>query len=130
MPRFMNSFDCLVSPHRGEGYGLTLSQMASLGKPVLSTNYSGSLDFLNEGNSFLIDINGFEPICEEMVMINPNYEGIDWVIVDKTSLCDKLEYIYDNQEEAKRRGSVAEKEIKEKTEYRIISNRIIDLLLF
>jgi glycosyltransferase involved in cell wall biosynthesis len=127
MPRFMNSFDCLVSPHRGEGYGLTLSQMASLGKPVLSTNYSGGLDFLNEENSFLIDTNGFEPVCEEMLVINPNYEGMEWIKVDKDSLCDKLRYIYNNQDKAKKKGLIAEKEIKEKTSYDVVSNKIIEL---
>ena len=128
LPRFMMSFDCLVSPHRGEGYGLTLSQMMSLGKPVISTNYSGNLDFMNEENSYLIDTSGFEPVTEEMIVINPNYEDQNWVIIDESSLCEKMKYVFENQIEAKNKGKIAAKNIKKKTSYKVISNQILDLL--
>jgi len=39
----------LVSLTRGEGYGLPLLEAAASGLPVMATNWSGHLDFLNKG---------------------------------------------------------------------------------
>lgn len=46
--------DCYVSLHRSEGLGLTMSEAMALGVPVIASNYSGNLDFMNEDNSFLV----------------------------------------------------------------------------
>jgi glycosyltransferase involved in cell wall biosynthesis len=46
--------DSYVSMHRAEGLGLTLAEAMSAGKPVIATNYSGNLDFMNSKNSILV----------------------------------------------------------------------------
>ena len=46
--------DVYVSAHHSEGWGLTLSDAMLFGKPVVATGYSGNLDFMTEGNSFLV----------------------------------------------------------------------------
>jgi len=52
---FENALDCVVSPHRSEGFGLTLAEAMYLGKPAIATRYSGNLDFMHPRNSYLID---------------------------------------------------------------------------
>lgn len=47
--------DCYVSLHRSEGFGLTMAEAMSLGKPVIGTGFSGNLDFMDEDNSLLVD---------------------------------------------------------------------------
>ena len=47
--------DCYVSLHRAEGFGLTMAEAMYLGKPVIATGYSGSLDFMTPHNSYLVD---------------------------------------------------------------------------
>lgn len=47
-----NMIDCYVSPHRGEGFGLTLAQTAALGKPCIYTGYSAPTEWLTgEGHT-------------------------------------------------------------------------------
>ncbi len=47
--------DAYVSLHRAEGLGLGLAEAMALGKPAIATGYSGNLEFMHEGNSFLVD---------------------------------------------------------------------------
>lgn len=63
--------DCFVLPHRGEGFGIPHAEAMAHGKPVISTGYSGNLEFMNENNSYLIDYQE-TPVCN---MIFPNYHG-------------------------------------------------------
>jgi glycosyltransferase involved in cell wall biosynthesis/GT2 family glycosyltransferase len=48
----LDTCDCYVSLHRSEGFGLTVAEAMALGKPVISTAYSSTLEFANESNSF------------------------------------------------------------------------------
>lgn len=51
----MNEMDSYVSLHRAEGFGLPIAEAMSLGKPVIATNWSGNVDFMNENNACLVD---------------------------------------------------------------------------
>lgn len=46
---------CLVSPTRGEGYGLPLIEAAASGLPVIATGWSGHNEFLEKENYLKID---------------------------------------------------------------------------
>ncbi|MCU1349748.1 MAG: FkbM family methyltransferase, partial [Acidobacteria bacterium] len=48
----LDACDCYVSLHRSEGFGLTVAEAMALGKPVISTAYSSTVEFANESNSF------------------------------------------------------------------------------
>lgn len=47
--------DVLVSLHRSEGFGLVMAEAMYLGVPVVATNWSANLDFMNPDNSCLVD---------------------------------------------------------------------------
>ncbi len=47
--------DAYISLHRAEGLGLGMAECMRLGKPVIATGWSGNLDFMNAGNSLLVD---------------------------------------------------------------------------
>lgn len=46
--------DVLISLHRSEGFGLTIAEAMLRGLPVVATNWSGNVDFLNFGNGLPI----------------------------------------------------------------------------
>lgn len=41
--------DCMISPHRAEGFGRNIAEAVALGVPVIATGFSGCLDFLEDG---------------------------------------------------------------------------------
>ncbi|GAA4148924.1 glycosyltransferase [Chryseobacterium ginsenosidimutans] len=53
--KIIRGCDAYVSLHRSEGFGLTMAEAMFFGKPVIATNYSGNLEFMNDENSFLVD---------------------------------------------------------------------------
>ena len=59
MPAMYNAADGFVLPTRGEGWGLPLQEAMAMGLPTIGTNWGGNTDFMNESNSFLIDVDGF-----------------------------------------------------------------------
>lgn len=44
----------MLSFHKGEGFGLPLLEFSTVGKPIIASNYSGPLDFLNPEYSWLL----------------------------------------------------------------------------
>jgi len=53
----LESLRCLVSLTRGEGFGLPLLEASAAGVPVIATNWSGHLDFLNLGKFIPVNYN-------------------------------------------------------------------------
>ncbi len=49
-----NACDVYMSLHRGEGFGLGIAEAMSLGKAIITTNYSSTTEFCNAENSVLI----------------------------------------------------------------------------
>ncbi len=52
--QLLASVDAYISLHRAEGFGLTMAEAMALGKPTIASAYSGNLDYMDEGNSFLV----------------------------------------------------------------------------
>lgn len=50
------SLDAYVSPHRAEGFGLTLAESMAIGIPTIASAYSGNVDFQNSSNCLLIEV--------------------------------------------------------------------------
>ena len=48
----INACNAYVSLHRAEGFGRTLAEAMLLGKPVVATNFSGNVDFMDKRYTF------------------------------------------------------------------------------
>jgi len=70
--------DAYVSLHRAEGFGLGLAESMALGKPVIATRWSGNLEFMDDGNSCLVDYT-LVPVKEGEY---PDSAGASWAEVD------------------------------------------------
>jgi glycosyltransferase involved in cell wall biosynthesis len=51
----MATFDALISLHRSEGFGRIIAEAMLLGQPVITSNFSGNVDFCNQDTSYLVD---------------------------------------------------------------------------
>jgi len=57
----MAEADCGVFPSRAEGWNLELMEMMSMGKQVITTDYSAHTEFCHQDNAHLIHIDELEP---------------------------------------------------------------------
>ncbi len=102
------SCDCLVSPHRSEGFGLNIAEFMSLGKPVIATNYSGNLDFFDETVGFPIDYK----LVELTKFAGPYQPGFQWADPLDASIAAQMRLVLSDPAEANSRGEAAATRIK------------------
>lgn len=92
----MNRAQCGVFLSRAEGWNLELLEMMSLGKPVITTNYSAHTEFCNKDNAFLIDIQELEPAFD-----GKWFHGFgEWAKIgqkQKQQASEYMRYVYDNR---------------------------------
>lgn len=99
----LNACDCYVSLHRAEGFGLPIAEAMYLGKPVIATNWSGNVDFMNEENSL--------PVSYELVELTEDYgpykKGQLWAEPSQTDAASKMQVISKQENLAKTIGDSA-----------------------
>ena len=91
----------LVAPSRAEGFGLPLAEAMLSGIPVITTNWSGQLDFCNAENSWLVDFT-FAPARTHF-----DLDGSVWADPDQTSLAGAMTAAHTVSQ--RQRKSMAEK---------------------
>ena len=64
--KVMNTIDCGVFPVRAEGWNLELLEVLSCGKNVITSNYSGHMEYCNNENSMLFEIKELEQAFDGM----------------------------------------------------------------
>ncbi len=100
--------NCYVSLHRAEGFGLTMAEAMFYGKPVIATSYSSNTEFMNVGNSFLVDY--------EKVEIADNYgpykQGDIWANPNIEHCANLMKYVFNNYSQAQKIGLKAAQDIK------------------
>ncbi|MDQ6750091.1 MAG: glycosyltransferase [Actinomycetota bacterium] len=99
--------DCYVSLHRSEGFGLTLAESMLLGKPTIATAYSGNLDFMTIGNSYLVDWRATKVGPE--VEIYP--ASGSWAEPDIDHAATLMRHVWERPDEAREKGERARAEI-------------------
>jgi glycosyltransferase involved in cell wall biosynthesis len=99
-----------VSATRGEGYGLPLIEAAAAGKPIVATNWSGHLEFLQEENFKKVDYD-LIPISETKVDNRIFFKGFKWAEPIEKSFKSQIRSVYNDYETAKQNAKSMKKHI-------------------
>lgn len=92
--------DVFISLHRSEGFGFGAAEALAAGKAVVSTNYSGSTDFINSSTGY--------PVEYDLISVKegeyPHWENQVWADPRLESAVGALRDIYNDREGAREKG--------------------------
>jgi len=100
LPSLYRSFDCLVLPTIGEGFGLPGLQSLSVGVPIIVTNYSGVREYATQDNACLLEPEGFVKL-KRPVDGYYQFVGQSWPVISIDQLRSKMRYVYTYHNEMK-----------------------------
>lgn len=92
MLALIDACDVFVSLHRSEGFGRVIAEAMYMGKAVISTNYSGSVDFAFEGTAYVV--NG--PMVALQQGDYVEFEGQHWMDPDIGEAAEAYRQCVDN----------------------------------
>jgi len=100
--------DCLVSPHRSEGWGYSMQEALASGSAVIGTGYSGNMEFMNSNNSYILN-SSLTPVSG---MDWPIYSGRGmWAEPDIGHLKVLMRHVCENRAEAVERAAVGKSDM-------------------
>ncbi|WCK56172.1 glycosyltransferase family 4 protein [Aneurinibacillus sp. Ricciae_BoGa-3] len=101
LAQLYNSANCYVLPTHGEGWNMTVMEAMAVGLPVITTNWSAHLDFINNTNGYLIEVQGFQKIHAwntDLFYSQPNKEHLKHL----------MRHVYQNPSEAVQKARIAQ----------------------
>lgn len=105
----MQASDCYVSLHRAEGFGLTVAESMFLEKPVISTNWSATTEFVNSQNGCPVAFK-LEKLQRDF---GPYEKGQVWAAPDPDDAAKHMVWMVENPDKAKDLGKRARQTIIE-----------------
>lgn len=116
----VGTVNCYASPHRTEGFGLTVAEAMALGVPVIATDYGGTADFVTDEVGY--------PLRYRLTEIDrdhgPYAKGAIWADPSRDHLQTLLRSIVSNPEGAAERGNRARARMVESYSATAVGRRI------
>lgn len=115
--------DCYVSLDRGEGFGLSPFTAAAKGNPIIVTGFGGSLEYAKPDNSYLVEYS-LTPVYG--MPWSPWYKADQlWAEPSVLDGAMKMRHVFNNQEEAKKKGSKIQTFIHDNFSWNEIGKKIV-----
>ena len=125
--RFHSTFDCFVSAHRGEGWGIPQMEAMLMGKPIISTNYGGIHEHLPDDVAFKVDY--------KLIPLTENTRNNDWYCADQKwadinimELRRHMKYVFEHRDEMAEVGAKAKKTVEDKFSLKTVGQLMRDRL--
>ena len=111
--------DCLVSASSFEGFGLPMLEALAADLQVIAPRASGQLDFLNDDNSFLIDVDKVSA-GEKYQYWKPN-DSASTFLPRKSDIVDSMRKVYSGKTKS------FDKKLADEFSWKNSANKIIDI---
>ena len=128
MAELLRSVNAYVCTDFGEGWSAPCTEAMLCGIPVIMPNHSGHLNYGNEFNSWLIDVNDWEYIGHNKINIYPDLLPPSAMVKypKEDSICENLSQVYEQFKDAKREDYIYHVKIQEALKVeKIVSNRYV-----
>jgi glycosyltransferase involved in cell wall biosynthesis len=122
MAQLYATADAFVLPSRGEAYGRPYLEAMACRLPVIATNWSGQLDFLNHQNSYLID-SRLAPVPSEVEI--EYYRGQCWAEPSVDHLRQIMREVYSHPDEARKRAERGREDVLHNYDWSVVMPRWI-----
>ena len=120
----MNNCDAFLSLHRSEGFGRCIAEMMWLGKPVITTNFSGNTDFSTEKTAFLVD----GPLVVVEQGDYPYSENQYWCDPDVEQAAHHMQACYEGGETVNKVAAAGKKLIKKNYSFEAVAKKYTERL--
>lgn len=116
----IKAVDVLVSLHRSEGFGLPLAEAMASGKPVISTNWSATTEFMDETCACLVDYK----LIKLDKSIGPYEKGNYWADANVAHAAAYMERLWEDKGYRDQIGLCARKYLQEHLSYERVAGII------
>lgn len=120
--RFHRTFDCFISAHRGEGWGIPQMEALLMENAVISTNCGGIHEHLRNGKDAIL-------LPYELVKLSGNNRNTQWYTdeqkwanVNMPELRKAMRWVFEHSDEAKKMGITGGKTVRDKFSLETVGN--------
>ena len=114
--RLYASADAFVFPSRAEAQGRSCLEAMASGLPVIATRWGGTTEFLDDRNSFQLEMEGLLPVsCE-----NEFVAGHRWAEPSVDHLRQRMREAFANSSEARKRAEQGRKDAVERWDWNVV----------
>ncbi len=110
--RFHKTFNCFVSTHRGEGWGIPQMEALLMGNPIISTNCGGIHEYLVDRESAYLLPYHLVPLVTNNRNAQWYCEDQKWADVNVDDVRAAMRYVYNHKDEAAATGVVGQEVVR------------------
>eukprot|EP00775_Hariotina_reticulata_P010091 gene10091-10247_t len=135
-PRLYLGADCVVLPTRGEGWGRPQMEAMAMGRPLITTNWSGPTAYINDKVAYPLAIDGLSLAEEDMnatslsvAEINAYFRGQQWAKPSVVHLKQLMRQVFTRPLEASAKGRAARRHIQRHFASTVLAQKIKEEVL-
>lgn len=128
LKRLYESADLYISTDRANGWGMPCQEAMALGIPAAAINWSGSTEFMREGNSVLIQPESeLVPVDARLVRTLPHlYDGQRWPRVEAAEVRRVMRWAVQNPEALRAVAEAGARHVRQELDLDVVARRVAD----